>query len=168
MSPFARYRSVLKVPMMRAHRIPFLLTVLSALVVASCDRTQEMTMSTPEPQGIRLVKADAGFHLSADERAAVRRGFDVDALERLLAHLRPEVRPTVLEDFKYPAPGEPPALLIQMGDPALQPLLDEVWAPMWDHMQPAALESETKEFPGRELARQRRRAAQSEHDDSTR
>ncbi|HET7230412.1 MAG TPA: hypothetical protein VFJ16_10450 [Longimicrobium sp.] len=156
MSPFVRIGGALKVIlMMRARGIRFLVTVFSALVVASCDRTPEMTMSTPEPQGIRLANPDASFHLSANERAAVRRGFDVDALERLLAHLRPEVRSIVLDDFKYPPPGEPPALLIQMGDPSLQPLLDEVWAPMWDHMRPGALGSETKEFSGRELARQR-------------
>jgi len=122
-------------------------------------------MSNSQPEGIRLAHADAKFHLSSDERSAVRRGFDVDALERLLAHLRPEVRSLVLQDFKYPARGEPAANLIQMGDPSLQPLLDEVWAPMWEFMQPGALETETKEFPGRELARQRRRAALSKQKD---
>ncbi len=125
-------------------------------------------MSSAEPEGIRLAQADAAFHLSPEERTGVRRGFDVDALERLLAHLRPEARPIVLGDFKYPPRGEFAPLLIQMGDPSLQPLLDEVWAPVWELMQPGALETETKEFPGRELARQRRRAAQSKQDDPAR
>jgi len=124
-------------------------------------------MSSPEPEGIRLAHADAKFHLSVEDRAAVRRGFDADALERLLAHLRPEVRPIVLQQFKYAPPGEFAPLLIQMGDPSLKPLLDEVWAPMWELMPPDALETETKEFPGRELARQRRRATQIKRDDPT-
>jgi hypothetical protein len=42
-----------------------------------------------------------------------------------------------------------------MGDPALQPLLDEVWAPMWEQ-HPERIDKETKDFPGREIARQRR------------
>jgi hypothetical protein len=47
---------------------------------------------------------------------------------------------------------------MKLGDPSLQPLLDEVWAPMWEQFPPGAIEIEDKDFPGRELARARRDA----------
>ena len=90
------------------------------------------------------------------DRAKVRPGFDADALERLLANVEPAVRPILLEPFLQPQSGEPAENLVRMGDPSLQPLLDEVWAPMWDLLPSHAIDTETKDFPGRELARQRR------------
>lgn len=110
----------------------------------------------PNPRAIRLPEPDQRFRLSESERAQVRPGFDSDALERLLANVVPIVRPGILKSFLQPPPGQPADLLVQMGDPTLQPLLDEVWAPMWDHLPHDAINTETKNFPGRELARQRR------------
>lgn len=113
---------------------------------------------------IRLDAPDPHFRLTPEERASVREGFDVDALERLLAAVEPEVRPGLLHDFQLPNPGElepgefvtPPT---RMGDPALQPLLDEVWASAWERFAPDALDDDRMNYPGKEIARQRRRAS---------
>lgn len=115
-------------------------------------------MTTPQSSGISLPSPDPAFRLSVQERASVRPGFDVDAPERLLSRLIPPVRPMLLASFQHPPAGEPPDLVMKLGDPSLQPLLDEVWAPMWEHFPPDAIEIEEKDFPGRELARARRDA----------
>jgi hypothetical protein len=113
-------------------------------------------MSTPpNPTTIRLDAPDPNFKLTLQERESIRPGFDVDALERLLAAVEAPVRPLILSRFQTTRPGEPSRAWVRMGDPALQPLLDEVWAPMWEQ-HPEMLDKETKDFPGREIARQRR------------
>lgn len=118
-------------------------------------------MDQPNPATIRLDQPDPTFRLTPEERASVRPGFDVDALERLLAAVEPEVRPILLRDFQQPKPGDlkpgefvtPP---VRMGDPALQPLLDEIWAPAWERFAPDLLDDDSLHYPGKELARQRR------------
>ena len=136
------------------------LVLAAAMVVAfgACDQPRRAIMAPQEPRSFRLPVPDPDFHLSASERARVRQGFDPDALERLLANLEPAVRPMILHSFQLPKPGEPADNVMRMGDPSLQPLLDEVWAPMWDLFPPDAIDKETKDFPGREIARQRRAA----------
>lgn len=122
---------------------------------------------TRSNETIRLDEPDPHFRLTAAERASVREGFDVDALERLLAAVEPEVRPGLLGDFQLPKPGElepgefvtPPT---RMGDPALQPLLDEVWASAWERFAPHLLDAEEMNYPGKEIARQRLRARREE------
>lgn len=135
------------------------LLVASCLSVAACDRTASVpSMATPpNPKTVRLETPDPNFRLTPQERASIRPGFDVDALERLLAEVEAPVRPMILKDFQAVAPGEPGTALVRMGDPALQPLLDEVWAPIWEK-HPEMMEKETKDYPGREIARQRRNA----------
>jgi hypothetical protein len=128
--------------------------------------SQETRMSRSS-ETIRLDAPDPHFRLTPEERASVREGFDVDALERLLAAVEPEVRPGLLHDFQLPDPGElepgefvtPPT---RMGDPALQPLLDEVWASAWERFAPDALDDDGMNYPGKEIARQRRRALREE------
>jgi len=148
-----------------------LLTVCG--VLAACADTPPGIMQnedlrmTRANETIRLDAPDPDFRLTPEERASVREGFDVDALERLLAAVDPEVRPGLLHDFQLPHPGElepgefvtPPT---RMGDPALQPLLDEVWAPAWERFAPHALDEEGMNYPGKEIARQRRRALREE------
>jgi hypothetical protein len=112
-------------------------------------------MALPSPPTIRLEQPDSTFRLTPEERANVRTGFDVDALERLMAAVVPEGRPMLLEAFQRPS-SWPIRFVVQMGDPSLQPLLDEVWAPMWMELGPDAIDVETAPYPGRELARQRR------------
>jgi hypothetical protein len=83
--------------------------------------------------------SDSEFRLSAAERAKVRAGFDVDALERFLRALPPGTREQVLPLFQKVRPGTPGPLLMQMDDPDLQLLLDEVWAPRWKMLTPEQL-----------------------------
>lgn len=132
--------------------------LLAALVLAACDHQDKdgPIMSTPPRPTIRLDQPDPAFALTAEQKAKIRPGFDVDALERLLAAVEPDARPMILEPFLVPPPGEPVGNIIKMGDPELQPLLDQVWAPMWEELPPEAIDTEDKDFPGREVARVRR------------
>lgn len=41
-----------------------------------------------------------------------------------------------------------------MGDPALQPLLEEVWASAWEQY-PELLDDDGVRYPGKEIARER-------------
>lgn len=126
------------------------------LLNGACDGTPSVVSmsTTPDPSTIRLAVPDPAFKLSPQERVSIRPGFDVDALERLLAAVEPAVRPMILSDFQAAEPGEPGTVLVKMGDPALQPLLDEVWAPIWERY-PEMIDNEVKDFPGREIARKR-------------
>lgn len=134
------------------------LAAAACLLVAACDHSSNVVMTTtPSPKALRLETPDRNFKLTPQERASIRPGFDVDALERLLASVEPPFRPFFLSSFQAVEPGMPGRVLVKMGDPTLQPLLDEVWAPIWE-MYPEMMDTETKEYPGRELARQRRAA----------
>jgi hypothetical protein len=113
-------------------------------------------MATP-PTTIKLPAPDPEFRLTPDERASVRPGFDVDALERLLAAVEPEARPILLRSFQAADPAEGVPLVLRVGDdPELQPLLDEVWAPFWEVRPKWAFREDVDvPWPGRELARKR-------------
>jgi len=121
--------------------------------------------SSENPHTIRLPEPDPEFKLTPEERASIREGFDADALERLLAAVEADVRPIILHDFQPPAPGElepgefmtPPT---RLGDPALQPLLDEVWVTAWERFAPDLLDSDEMNYPGKALAKRRRAARQ--------
>ena len=86
---------------------------------------------------------DPAFRLSGEERARLRPDYDADALERLLAHLSPDMRPEILEsctDRRYRelprfrlGPQAPPLQFLPMqldnhrfSDPRLQALTDAV------------------------------------------
>jgi hypothetical protein len=132
------------------------------LLVVGCDHPgKDVTVSAPQSFALRLPTPDATYKLTPAERASIRPGFDVDALERMLAAVDPQARPIILGSFQFPKPGEPARHMYKVGDPALTPLLDEVWAPMWDHFAPDAIEREDFPYPGRELARERRAAARA-------
>ena len=63
----------------------------------------------------------------------------------------------LLKGFQFPDPGKPAPMVVQIGDPALKPLLDEVWLPMWAG-DPEVLEDpmfEADTWPGLELARRK-------------
>ena len=108
---------------------------------------------------------DETYRLDAATRAGVAPQFDVAALERLLQHLDPVGRPIVLEEFllasRRTAPPEPNhwRLLRGFADSQLNELLAEVWQPFWAAQPDDALDDPTSPYPGRELARKRRRAA---------
>jgi hypothetical protein len=139
-------------------------TATAMLLLTACEAPRsEIAMPKPE-FSLRLESPDTSFRLTPAERASVRAGFDVDALERLLAAVDPRARALVLGGFQYPESGHPARNTVRLGDPALQPLLDEVWAPMWEHLGADALDREDILFPGRDLARQRRDANRSSPD----
>lgn len=145
--------------------VPPMLLVVCALS-ACADRPgpldhREGAVNPPNEHTIRLETPDASFRLTAEERADVRDGFDVDALERLLAAVEPDARPTILDTFRRPSPedlqaGRLSTPATRMGDPALQPLLDEVWAPAWERFAPEGLDDPSLNYPGKQLARERR------------
>ena len=111
---------------------------------------------------LRLTEPDHGYRLTAADRAGVRPGFDVEALERLLQAIRPEMRPEILAHFQFHEEPTPTRYghLVQFHDPELQPLLEEVWAPMWDAVNATDddIARDTYGFPGREVAIKRRAA----------
>jgi hypothetical protein len=85
--------------------------------------------------------------------------YDADALERLLRLALPESRARYLNSFLVPdEPGQQRPLLVQVGHPALQAILEEVWVPFWDSYTEEGMDSYADYFPGRELAKHRRRA----------
>jgi hypothetical protein len=101
---------------------------------------------------------DPAFRLNAEERASVLPGFDVDALERLLSMYPPEGREQLLKRFQPTEDGRG-RMLMRIDHPALQAVLEEVWAPHWlDYPDEAAIDAEVDYIPGREIAKQRRRA----------
>jgi hypothetical protein len=119
---------------------------------------------TPTP--IRLASPTRGFHLTASEREKLVPGFDADALERLLARIIPERRTEILAYFQVPQDRSVRlGQLIQIKDPELQPILEEVWAPMWDRVGATDedIARNTYDFPGREIAQARRAAARQSH-----
>lgn len=116
---------------------------------------------TPSPTPIRLEIADARFRLSAAERASVSPIFDPEALERLLARVRPDVRQEIFAQFQMRR-GKNLGRIVEINDPELQPMLEEVWAPAWDSATDQEVEDDVYGLPGREVVKERRaRARQS-------
>ncbi|HST59627.1 MAG TPA: hypothetical protein VLK84_13075 [Longimicrobium sp.] len=113
-------------------------------------------MISPDAEPLRLAKADSTYQLSVDDRAQLARGFDADALERLLREVRPDMRGEILAHFQVSASGARRGHLMEIHDPHLQAILEEVWAPMWDDASAEAIEQGWFEMPGREIARARR------------
>lgn len=114
--------------------------------------------STPPPLGsLRLAVPDPGFRLTIEQRAHIRPGFDVNALERLLASVETEARPRILEAFLPADPAVGGIVLLNFGDDhVLNAMLDEVWAPIWEARPREAFEDDPDvRWPGRELARRR-------------
>lgn len=128
------------------------------LGVAGCDRSNPTAMA-PKPLELRTPAPDPDFHLTPAERSKVLPDFDVDALERLLSMVIPEMRQEILRHFQPRAPGERLGHLVQFYDPQLQAVLEEVWAPHWDTASDEQIEKDVYGMPGRLIAKQRREAA---------
>lgn len=104
--------------------------------------------------------SDGRFRLTLEQRALVPATFDVDALERLLRELAPEERDEVFAGF-LPRTDNQVRVRTRFGDPRLQALLDDVWAPYWDTLAPEALtDIGWSQFPGWEIAKERRRSGE--------
>lgn len=145
-------------PMRRA--VFFLLTASAAMNLGGCDPHQPVLMSVPEPHQLRLAVADRSYRLPDADREKLLPGFDVEAIERLMMMTRPDMRQEILKAFQRREPGRHIGHLMGFDDPELQRVLEEVWAPMWDHVgaTDAQIEENAYGFPGREIAKQWRAA----------
>ncbi|HEU4453058.1 MAG TPA: hypothetical protein VFR81_08355 [Longimicrobium sp.] len=132
--------------------------VLAVILLAACETTARTPAVTePSYQPLALRTPEMSYRLSAEDRAKVVTGFDVDALERLLRRVRPDMRVEVLRHFQAGVPGERKrGALTEFTEPELNPLLEEVWATMWDDAPDQALDEGWYFYPGREIAKQRR------------
>lgn len=131
---------------------------LAVVLLAACE-TAARTPAVTEPsyQPLALRTPEMSYRLSAEDRAKVIRGFDVEALERLLRRVRPDMRQEVLRQFQLPQPGEPvPLGITEFTEAELNPLLEEVWATMWHDASDDFLAEGVSSMPGRTLAKQRR------------
>jgi len=120
---------------------------------------------TLPPTPLRAATPASGYRLDRDERARIAPGYDVAALERLLAHVTADRRTEILRYFQFPEDRSVSlGLLMEIKDPQLQSLLEEVWAPMWDHVGATdeQLAENTYRYPGRTLAMERRAERESD------
>ena len=131
--------------------------VVAALTLTACE-TANVAAGGPDLHytPLVMVRQDVTFRLTEAQRQQVRPGFDVDALERLLAHVPAERRDSLFVTFTAPT-GNEVRELWYLGDPALQELLEVVWAPMWDRIPTEVIEADKSERPGKRLALERRR-----------
>lgn len=139
----------------------FLILTIAAVLVAACER-HSPTLNAPMPEPLRLSSADPSFRLTEDQRARIPANtYDADALERLLAEIRPDMRMEILEHFMT---GGRPGRLVEFHDHTLQPLLEEVWAPVWREATDEELEANIYDLPGREITKARRAAERRRKD----
>lgn len=129
------------------------------LMLCACEHRQGTLVTSPEATPLRLEAPDPAFHLTPADRAAVAPIFDADALERLLRQVRPEMRGEILSYFQVGKGVR--GHLVQIFDPQLQAVLEEVWAPFWEEAPDQALEENWYRMPGREIAKVRRAAARA-------
>lgn len=133
----------------------FLLIAPLALLIVGCESgNPNSLMTTPAPHSIRLAQPDATYRLSPADRAKLIDFYDADALERLLQMVEPDARARMLPMFQRS--DQRRGMITKLDDPALQGVLEEVWAPYWDDLPADALEDEEGGVPGREIARRRR------------
>ena len=107
--------------------------------------------------------SDAEYRLSAELRPHVAPEFDCDALERLLQYSDAITRTQLLDHFLLPEHRSVPPVpnrsftLIGSTDDRFNALLAEAWQPFWLDKPNEMLEDPGSDYPGRELARERRR-----------
>jgi hypothetical protein len=119
------------------------------------------------PVSISLNSPDASFRLDTQERANIADIYDPDALEHLLAHVRPEQRTEILAHFQVePADGRRRGYLTEILDPKLQPFLDAVWAPLWRNASDQEIDANIYGLPGRLAEKKRRENRGSDHRNS--
>lgn len=132
------------------------MVILAITAANACESASVAARVDLHYTPLRAVSPDARFHLTAAQREQVRRGFDVEALERLLARVPPEHRDSVFQAFRVPR-GKQVRELWYIDEPVLQELLGEVWAPTWDRMPLSEVEADSSGRPGKEAAVRRRR-----------
>jgi hypothetical protein len=110
------------------------------------------------PVSFSLETPDESFRLGAAERANIGGDYDPDALERLLQLVHPDHRMDVLANFQIqPFDGRKRPYFIEILDPKVQPLLDPVYAPVWQNATDEEIEANIYGLPGRETVKQQRR-----------
>lgn len=137
------------------HRRVLATCLAGVLSVCACEHRQGALVTSPDAEPLRLAAPDPAFELTAEDRAALAPGFDADALERLLRHTRNDMRGEILSYFQV---GNARGHLVEIHDPDLQAILEEVWVPFWDNAPDEALDGDWYRMPGREIARARRAA----------
>lgn len=140
------------------HRRVLATCLAGVLTLHACEHRPGALMTSPEAEPLRLEAPDAAFQLTAQDRAELAPVFDADALERLLRELRPDMRGEILAYFQK---GKSSGHLVQIHDPHLQTILEEVWAPYWENAPDEALDADWYRMPGREIAKARRAAARA-------
>jgi hypothetical protein len=111
-------------------------------------------MSAPP---LHLEEPDPTFSLTDEVRRTILPGFDLDALEQLLARTRPEFRSTLIRSFQPTQGAGFSTGPLMIPDPVLQDLLHEVWAPRWEQFPEDAWDDpDMDRYPGKEIARARR------------
>jgi hypothetical protein len=134
-----------------------LLTVAGHLTLAGCERLPP-TETAPMPVSFSLDTPDESFRLDAAERANIQDIYDADALERLLQVVHPDHRMNVLANFQIqPFDGRKRPYFIEILDPKVQPLLDPVYAPVWQNATDEEIEANIYGLPGRETVKKQRR-----------
>jgi hypothetical protein len=139
------------------HRRVLATCLAGVLTLCACEHRQGALVTSPDAEPLRLEAPDASFQLSAEDRAALMPDFDADALERLLREIRPDMRGEILAYFQGKSRGH----LVEIHDPHLQVILEEVWAPFWDDAPDEALNENWYRMPGLEVAKARRAAARA-------
>ncbi len=109
--------------------------------------------------------SESGYRLPPEPRARVAPDFDADAPERFLRAVDPRSQVVLLDFFLLPEHRSTPAVpnqsftLIGSTNDRLGALLAEVWQPFWRDKPDEMLDDPECRYPGRELARERRRNA---------
>jgi hypothetical protein len=141
------------------HRKVLATCLAGVLVLCACEHRRGAFVTAPDAEPLRLETPDQTFQLTAADRAAVSPHFDADALERLLQQVRPDQRGEILPYFQIGKGAR--GHLVEIADPQLQSVLEEVWAPFWEEASDQALEEDWYQMPGREIAKARRAAARA-------
>lgn len=112
-----------------------------------------------ENGSLHLNQPDTTYRLSTAARSRVLPIFDVEAVERLLQHAKPELRAHFLallsrqeerSSFHW-------SHLKQINDPVLHAILEEVYQPFWRTLPDDAFTDLSMDaYPGRMLAAKRR------------
>lgn len=161
-------------------RFPWTFIVFTML---ACTAEPETVMANRSERPIRLEEPDLTFRLTSSQRARVPRSYDAAALERLLQRVRTDERAEILRQYVLPEVANIASMprgtargvegqergeigdvqfVTGFGDPVLDEILAEVWAPFWESLPPDAVDREDMSmYPGSERARTRRAKSRS-------
>jgi hypothetical protein len=125
------------------------LALAGSLTLTGCEPLPP-TETAPIPVSISLNTPDESFRLDPAERANIGPMYDSDALEHLLRLVQPEQRMEILAHFQIePFDGKRRGFLVEIFDPRLDPLLDAVFAPMWQNATDEEVETDIYGLRGR-------------------